>query len=102
MEILLALRAAAGSTRRFSDLRRARGTDERAVARIAADLSNARLARIDDGLSYAPATAELRDAVDALATVYELRPLALVRAIESRPRDAVQRFADAFRVRRTV
>jgi hypothetical protein len=48
---------------------------------------------------YAPATAELRRAVELLAVSYNERPVTLVRMIYERP-SAVQTFADAFRIRK--
>lgn len=100
-ELLLELRSLHGHARSFSAIAKSRRVEERVVASIAADLSNAMLVRIDDGLVYAPGTPELREAVEQLAQLYEERPLDLVRAIQNRPRDAIQRFADAFRIRRT-
>lgn len=48
---------------------------------------------------YAPGTAELRRAVELLATAYNQRPVTLVRLVYHRPSPA-QSFADAFRVRK--
>ena len=49
---------------------------------------------------YAPKTAAQRAAVEALAVAYNERPVTLVKAIYSRPTNAVQSFADAFRLRK--
>jgi hypothetical protein len=55
---------------------------------------------------YAPATEDRRRAVDALADMYNTKPVTLIRAIYSRPAapapaaNSVQAFADAFRLRR--
>jgi len=49
-------------------------------------------------LRYAPATAELRRAVELLALAYNEKPVTLIKAIYSRP-SAVQTFADTFRLR---
>jgi hypothetical protein len=60
--------------------------------------------------AYAPASEDRRRAVDALAEMYNTKPVTLIRAIYSRPAtpapppapaaNAVQAFADAFRLRR--
>ena len=51
-----------------------------------------------EALRYAPATAELRRAVELLAVAYNEKPVTLIKAIYSR-QSAVQTFADAFRLR---
>jgi hypothetical protein len=48
---------------------------------------------------YAPATAELRRAVELLAVAYNERPVTLVRLVYERPSPA-QSFSDAFRLRK--
>lgn len=48
---------------------------------------------------YAPATDELRRAVELLGVAYNERPVTLIRVIYERP-TAVQAFADAFRLRK--
>jgi hypothetical protein len=48
---------------------------------------------------YAPATSELRRAVDLLAVAYNERPVTLVRLVYNRP-SAAQSFADAFRIKK--
>ena len=53
-----------------------------------------------DAYRYAPSTGELGAAVDALARMYNEKPVTLVRAVYARPADPVQAFADAFRLRR--
>jgi hypothetical protein len=59
-----------------------------------------------DAYRYAPADDAARRAVDALAEMYQTKPVTLIRAIYSRPATptkpatAVQSFADAFRLRR--
>jgi hypothetical protein len=55
-----------------------------------------------DGMTryrYAPATPELRRAVELLTVAYNQRPVTLVRLVYHRPSPA-QSFADAFRVRK--
>jgi hypothetical protein len=55
-----------------------------------------------DEYRYAPAEADAGTAVDALAQMYNEKPVTLVRAIYSRPAapPPMQAFADAFRLRR--
>ena len=101
-------------------LRRA-APDSRAIAAIAAEAQIASLdvARtcadelVAAGLvattgpqeyAYAPASVDRRRAVDALADMYNTKPVTLIRAIYGRPATpaptSVQAFADAFRLRR--
>lgn len=72
-------------------------------ARTLAGLEDGRLIEEEPGAPprwrYAPATAELRRAVELLAVAYNERPVTLVRTIYERP-SAVQSFADAFRIRK--
>jgi hypothetical protein len=53
-----------------------------------------------DMYRYAPARPEAGAAVDALARMYNEKPVTLVRAVYARPAGPVQAFADAFRLRR--
>ena len=55
-----------------------------------------------DEYRYEPTGGEARAAVDALAQMYNEKPVTLVRAVYSRPPapGPVQAFADAFRLRR--
>jgi hypothetical protein len=48
---------------------------------------------------YQPKSAALRAAVEELSTMYNQRPVTLVRAIYERPVSPVRSFADAFRFR---
>ena len=75
---------------------------EAAARRCLEDLVGARLAQGagKDLYRYAPAQPEARDAVDALARMYNEKPVTLVRAVYARPAGPVQAFADAFRLRR--
>jgi DNA-binding transcriptional regulator GbsR (MarR family) len=50
---------------------------------------------------YAPATPELRRAVELLAVAYNERPVTLVRLVYNRP-SAAQSFADAFRIKKDL
>lgn len=49
---------------------------------------------------YAPKSVELREAVNELGTMYNQRPVTLVRSIYERPASPVRSFADAFRLRK--
>ncbi len=79
-----------------------------AARRCLAELADAALVAGagPDAYRYAPADDAARHAVDALAEMYETKPVTLIRAIYSRPAppprpsSAVQSFADAFRLRR--
>jgi hypothetical protein len=58
------------------------------------------LERVDaDRYRYAPRRDEERNAVDALAAMYNEKPVTLVRALYARPAGPIQAFADAFRLR---
>ncbi len=48
---------------------------------------------------YAPKRDAERQAVDALAAMYNEKPVTLVRAVYARPAGPIQAFADAFRLR---
>jgi hypothetical protein len=104
VEVLLLL--ARGSERALSadEIRAALRLDQNAVAATSlAGLEEGRLIEEQPGhpprWRYAPATPELRRAVELLAVAYNERPVTLVRMIYERP-SAVQSFADAFRIRR--
>ena len=58
------------------------------------------VAAAGDGFRYAATGADTRAAVDALAQMYNEKPVTLVRAVYARPAGPVQAFADAFRLRR--
>jgi len=49
---------------------------------------------------FAPSKPQLAEAVRALDTAYNTKPVTLVKAIYARPSTAVQSFADAFRLRK--
>lgn len=52
-----------------------------------------------DEFSYMPVRDELRASVDALAEVYTRLLIPITHLLHSKPRPAVQQFADAFRLR---
>ncbi|MEO7772316.1 MAG: hypothetical protein ABIX19_14905 [Gemmatimonadaceae bacterium] len=69
-------------------------------AGVLADLTAAHfLQRSGDQYVYSP-DAESRAVIDELATLYDSKPVTLVRAIYERPVNPAQSFADAFRIRK--
>ena len=72
-----------------------------AARRCLDDLVGARLAEGAgrDTYRYAPTQPGAREAVDALARMYNEKPVTLVRAVYARPAGPVHAFADAFRLR---
>lgn len=78
---------------------------ERQAAEVLAGLAAAGIARNeDDGetalFRYAPATAELRERLDALAQAYSANLVGVANLIHSRIDKRAQQFADAFRLRK--
>lgn len=71
------------------------------VANILATFKDKGLVREDGGrFSFEPATAELAAAVEELKTTYQVRPLAVVKAIVSARDEKIQKIADAFRIKK--
>ncbi|MGZ8378875.1 MAG: hypothetical protein ACXWZS_07045 [Gemmatirosa sp.] len=109
-ELLLGLRRAAPDSRSLATLAAEAQIAALDVARKCVDeLVAAGLAAATGPLEYgyAPASEDRRRAVDALAEMYNTKPVTLIRAIYSRPATptpptppSVQAFADAFRLRR--
>lgn len=67
------------------------------AAHILSELSDRGfLASTDSGYRYAPATNELRNAVDELAKAYAHHLVEVTRMIHSKPSASVRQFADAF------
>ena len=74
--------------------------DPKTAQQALEDLTGAGLARNEGGsYTYAPRTDRDRQAVDGLATMYNERPVTLVRALYDRPAQALRSFSDAFRIR---
>lgn len=78
---------------------------ERQAAEVLAALAAAGIARGEDQgetvlFSYAPATDELRERLDALAQAYSANLVGVTDLIHSRIDKRVQQFADAFRLRK--
>jgi len=101
VEALLLLRGAEPEARPVPEIAAAAQIATLAAARrCLEELAAAGLVAVaGDGYRYTAAAADTRAAVDALAQMYNERPVTLVRAIYSRPA-SVQAFADAFRLRR--
>jgi hypothetical protein len=78
---------------------------ERQAAEVLAGLAAAGIARGEDHgetalFRYAPATAELRERLDALAQAYSANLVGVTDLIHSRTDKRAQQFADAFRLRK--
>ena len=103
VEALLCLRRAAPTARTLAEIAaEIHAASAAAARRTLDDLVAGHLAQRGDGDSwrFAPRSAELARAVDALATMYNERPVTLIRAVYERPTSSpLQSFADAFRLR---
>jgi hypothetical protein len=78
---------------------------ERQAAEVLTALSAAGIARTEDHggtalFRYAPATAELRERLDALAQAYSANLVGVTDLIHARIDKRAQQFADAFRLRK--
>lgn len=78
---------------------------ERQTAELLSALAAAGIARSEDQgdtalFRYAPATAELRELLDALAQAYSANLVGVTDLIHSRIDKRAQQFADAFRLRK--
>lgn len=78
---------------------------ERQAAEVLSALAAAGIARREDHggtalFRYAPATAELRERLDALAQAYSANLVGVTDLIHSRLDKRAQQFADAFRLRK--
>ena len=104
VEVLLFVRREPSRPWRAADLPESvTGGSEPAARRCLEELQAARLlvgSDAGEGYRYAPGSDDLRDATTELDTLYNQRPVTLVRALYSRPATAVRSFADAFRLRR--
>jgi hypothetical protein len=71
------------------------------TARQVLDMLNRRglLALENDRFRYGPPDDELRRSIDELAAVYSRMLIPITHLLHSKPRPAVQQFADAFRLR---
>ena len=100
LEILLLLRAAPDKHWSPPEVARALVTQVESCEEWLEEMARTRLLA-GDGLvyRYAPATAELEDAVDALAESYAKYRVAVIAFIFSKPSERVRTFSDAFRIR---
>ena len=101
LELLLILRQRPDQDWPRAELIAALRASEQVLARSCADLNAAGLiTERDDVVRYAPATPELEVAVAAVVKLYAARPAQVRRLIVGGPQDAVESFADAFRLRK--
>jgi hypothetical protein len=100
VEVLLRLRRDADRAWRALEIAMELRIDAKAAEQALHDLAAAGLARSEGGsYTYAPRGESERKAVDGLATMYNERPVTLVRALYDRPAQALRSFSDAFRIR---
>lgn len=105
LEILLLLHGAAPDALSVKDMIQKTGRPGDLVHAAVTDLvASGLLAQSEPDLeagvvSFNPRSDEMRSAVSELATMYNERPVTLIRAIYDRPAEPVVSFAEAFRVR---
>jgi hypothetical protein len=103
LEVLLHLRRDRGERSAHPIGRELRLPDELVAAHLE-DLEQRGLLRSRPATErlyrYDPSTGALADAVDGLATAYEVQRARVVDMIFSKPQEALMEFADAFRLRR--
>ena len=104
VEVLVLLHRNAPAFLTRDDVVKQTGIAPGLVDRAIADLETRGLITVNDTaggptLAYSPRSEELRDTVDKLVTLYNERPVSLIRAVYDRPAHPVISFADAFRVR---
>ncbi len=104
LEILLLLHGRAHEALTEEEMVRATGRPRELVRTAASDLVASGLLKQsgenpEARLAYDPRSEQLRMAVAELATMYNERPVTLIRAIYDRPAEPVVSFAEAFRVR---
>ena len=105
LEVLLRLRSHPGEAISPMQLSRDLGGSVDAAIGCLVDLERSGLVRPADdpdelAYSYAPRTADLGAAVDAVADAYARRKVAVVTAIFTEPTDDLRSFSDAFRLRK--
>ena len=102
VEVLMRLFEADGAPVSSRDIERSARLGPQTVVRCAAELVQAELATHDAATAsyrFAPRTPVDRQAVAELASLYNQRPVTLVKLIYSMPSRAITSFADAFRLR---
>lgn len=104
VELLLAMASDENLRINAADAARLIHASPETAAKRLGDLENAGIVGKDSVDSkryrYAPRSAQLRAAVLELSTMYQQRPVTLVRAIYERPASPVLSFAEAFRLRK--
>jgi hypothetical protein len=101
LEILLLLRAASDKEWSPEEVARALVTEVDSSEDWLERMTRARLLTSNgDSYRYAPATAEMEDAIDGLAESYAKYRVAVIALIFSKPSERVRTFSDAFRIRR--
>ena len=96
------LRDAAPEPMTLVELERSTRLGPKTVTRCLAELEHGGLVRQEPGkqaFAYAAQTPRDTQAVNDLATLYNQRPVTLVKLIYEQPSTAVKSFADAFRLR---
>jgi hypothetical protein len=99
LEVLLLLRAAPDKEWTPDDVARALVSQRESAERWLLDLTGRGLLTHTGGFRFAPGATDAR-VVDGLAEAYAKRRVTVVGLIFSKPSEAVQSFADAFRLRR--
>ena len=98
LEVLLLMRRSGDRVWTADGLARELRANERLVGEVLTDFeASALVARQDSGYAYAPAGPALIELCDRLDAAYRERPVGVVKAIMSSPKDKLQIFADAFR-----
>jgi DNA-binding transcriptional ArsR family regulator len=101
LEILLLLRDAQGEERSVADIYSQIQSSPASVHQRLISLKEAGLlVESAERFRFEPKAAELRALVDLLASNYQARRVRVIEAIYSKKSDAMQSFADAFRIKR--
>lgn len=101
LELLLILRQGPGHGWSRAELISALHASDQVLARSCADLLAAGLIREEaQTVHYAPGSPELEARVASVASFYASRPATVRRLIVGGPEDPIEKFADAFRLRK--
>ena len=102
LEVLLLMRRGGGRPWSAEGLARELRANDRLVGEVLGEFETSGLvSRTDEGFIYGPASPVLDALCARLESAYRERPVAVVRAIMSSPKDKLQIFADAFRFKPT-
>jgi hypothetical protein len=102
VDVLLLLRAAAPESLTAAEIVQKTGIAAALVDRTLTDLRDSGLVAEADGVDsflYRPQSAALSEAVANLSTMYNERPVTLIRAVYDRGAHPAISFAEAFRIR---